>query len=137
MVWGGRAGGVDRAEGADGGATTGANGVIAAAAASGRRVLHEATVGAGLPVIDTVRKLRESGDRVLRIEGCPSGTLGYLFGELGRGRAFSDALRDAMRRGYTEPDPRDDLSGQDVARKVVILARLIGWKGAFEDVTVE
>jgi aspartokinase/homoserine dehydrogenase 1 len=111
--------------------------VMAAAAASGRRVLHEATVGAGLPVIDTVRKLRESGDTVLRIEGCPSGTLGFLFGELGRGRAFSDALRDAMGRGYTEPDPRDDLSGQDVARKAVILARLIGWKGALEEVAVE
>ncbi|MDF1503712.1 aspartate kinase, partial [Roseisolibacter sp. H3M3-2] len=110
---------------------------VDAAAARGRRVLHEATVGAGLPVIDTVRKLQESGDRILHIQGCPSGTLGFLFAELGRGRAFSDALRDAMARGYTEPDPREDLSGQDVARKAVILARLVGWKGDIGDVAVE
>ena len=114
-----------------------ADGVLATAAARGRRVLHEATVGAGLPIMDTVRKLHESGDEVLRIEGCPSGTLGFLFAELGRGRAFSEALRDAMARGYTEPDPRDDLGGQDVARKAVILGRLIGWRGGVDDVEVE
>ncbi|WP_284348033.1 aspartate kinase [Roseisolibacter agri] len=118
-------------------ATASAAGLVATAAARGRRVLHEATVGAGLPVIDTVRKLQESGDRILHIQGCPSGTLGFLFAELGRGRAFSDALRDAMARGYTEPDPREDLSGQDVARKAVILARLVGWKGTLDDVAVE
>ncbi len=118
-------------------ATASAAGLVATAAARGRRVLHEATVGAGLPVIDTVKKLQESGDRILHIQGCPSGTLGFLFAELGRGRAFSDALRDAMARGYTEPDPREDLSGQDVARKAVILARLVGWKGTLDDVAVE
>jgi aspartokinase/homoserine dehydrogenase 1 len=118
-------------------ATASAAGLVATAAARGRRVLHEATVGAGLPVIDTVKKLQESGDRILHIQGCPSGTLGFLFAELGRGRAFSDALRDAMARGYTEPDPREDLSGQDVARKAVILARLVGWKGTLADVAVE
>ncbi|MGZ8492961.1 MAG: aspartate kinase, partial [Gemmatirosa sp.] len=112
-------------------------GLLATAAARGRRVLHEATVGAGLPVIDTVKKLQESGDRILHIQGCPSGTLGFLFAELGRGRTFSASLRDAMTRGYTEPDPREDLSGQDVARKAVILARLLGWKGTLGDVAVE
>jgi aspartokinase/homoserine dehydrogenase 1 len=108
-----------------------------AAAALGRRVLHEATVGAGLPLLDTLHKLRESGDRVLRIEGCPSGTLGYLFGELGRGVPFAEALGRAMALGYTEPDPRDDLSGADVARKAIILARLLGWDGEPADVPVE
>src|SRR5205823_11279115 len=89
----------------------------AAAEAHGRQLLREATVGAGLPIIDTFAKLVESGDRVQRIEGCPSGTLGYLFGELGRGRRFSEALRGAIAKGYPEPDPREDLSGMDVARK--------------------
>lgn len=103
----------------------------------GRRILHEATVGAGLPVIDTLRKLQEAGDRIIRIEGCPSGTLGYLFGELGRGRTFSAALRAAVAAGYAEPDPRIDLSGLDVARKSLILGRLIGFTGDLADVEVE
>lgn len=102
-----------------------------------RRILHEATVGAGLPVLDTLRKLKESGDRVLYIEGCPSGTLGYLFGEIGRGSAFSSALRDAVAKGYTEPDPRVDLSGLDVARKALILARRIGFTGDLRNVAVD
>ena len=102
-----------------------------------RRIAHEATVGAGLPVIDTLNKLIDAGDRVLSIEGCPSGTLGFLFGELGQGRRFSDALRDAIDAGYTEPDPRTDLSGIDVARKALILARVIGFRGDFDDVAVE
>lgn len=109
----------------------------AAAAAHGRRLLHEATVGAGLPIVDTYHKLVESGDRVEKIDGCLSGTLGYLFGELGRGRRFSQALRAAMAKGYTEPDPRDDLSGMDVARKALILGRLLGFAGELEDIAVE
>jgi aspartokinase/homoserine dehydrogenase 1 len=112
-------------------------GLTQSAASRGRRVLHEATVGAGLPLIDTISKLKESGDEVLRIEGCPSGTLGYLFGELGRGTTFSTALRAAMKLGYTEPDPRDDLSGMDVARKALILGRLLGFDGEIESVIVE
>ncbi|HKR09146.1 MAG TPA: bifunctional aspartate kinase/homoserine dehydrogenase I [Gemmatimonadaceae bacterium] len=108
-----------------------------AAAAHDRRVLHEATVGAGLPIIDTIQKLAESGDQILRIEGSPSGTLGYLLSELGRGTAFSVALKTAMGLGYTEPDPRDDLSGMDVARKALILGRLIGFSGEISDVEVE
>lgn len=103
----------------------------------GRRVLCEATVGAGLPVIDTLRKLMESGDEVTSIEGCPSGTLGYLFGELGSGRSFATAVRSAVAAGYTEPDPRIDLSGIDVARKAFILARIIGFDGELSGVDVE
>jgi aspartokinase/homoserine dehydrogenase 1 len=107
------------------------------ATARNRQVLHEATVGAGLPVIDTLRKLLESGDRVLQIEGCPSGTLGYLFCELGGGRSFADALRSAIEAGYTEADPRLDLSGLDVARKALILGRLLGFRGELHDIEVE
>jgi len=109
----------------------------AAAQTHGRRLLHEATVGAGLPIIDTYQKLVDSGDRVAKIEGCPSGTLGYLFGELGRGTRFSAALRGAIAKGYPEPDPREDLSGMDVARKALILGRLLGFPGELEDIAVE
>jgi aspartokinase/homoserine dehydrogenase 1 len=101
----------------------------AAVARFGRRLRHETTVGAGLPVIDTWYKLVDSGDTVLRIEGCLSGTLGYLLAEMGRGRRFSEAVRAAMAAGYTEPDPRDDLAGLDVGRKALILARLLGYRG--------
>jgi aspartokinase/homoserine dehydrogenase 1 len=102
-----------------------------------RRILSEATVGAGLPIIDTYRKLAESGDRVLKIEGCLSGTLGFLLTEIGRGKPFSAALRKAIAKGYTEPDPRDDLSGTDVGRKALILGRLLGFSGEPHDVVVE
>ena len=96
----------------------------------GRRVRYEATVGAGLPIIDTHHKLVETGDRVLRIEGCVSGTLMYVVSEVSAGRPFSEAVREAVERGYAEPDPRDDLSGRDAARKALILARLLGYRGA-------
>ncbi len=100
-----------------------------AAALARRRIRYEATVGAGLPVLDTYRKLIESGDRVLKIEGCVSGTLSFVLSAVSAGRPFSEALREAMNRGYTEPDPRDDLSGRDAARKGLILARLMGYRG--------
>ncbi len=107
------------------------------AQARGRRILHEATVGAGLPIIDTYHKLVESGDRVHRIEGLLSGTLGYVLSEVSDGVAFSRAVRSAMAKGYTEPDPRDDLSGMDVARKALILARLLGYQGELSQSGVE
>lgn len=107
------------------------------ARANGRQVLHEATVGAGLPVIDTIARLIASGDRVASVLACPSGTLGFLFSELGHGKSFSDALKRAMKLGYTEPDPREDLSGTDVARKAIILGRLIGYEGELSDLAVE
>ena len=107
------------------------------ARARGRRILHEATVGAGLPIIDTYHKLVESGDRVERIEGLLSGTLGYVLSEVSAGVPFSQAVRSAMKKGYTEPDPRDDLSGMDVARKALILARLLGYPGELRRSSVE
>ncbi|HVY37413.1 MAG TPA: aspartate kinase [Polyangia bacterium] len=114
------------------------SGALAAAAeTAGRRLLTEATVGAGLPIFDTHRKLVESGDRVLKIEGCLSGTLGFVLTEVDRGRSFSAALHKAMELGYTEPDPRDDLSGADVGRKALILGRLLGFPGEPGDVAVE
>jgi aspartokinase/homoserine dehydrogenase 1 len=107
------------------------------ARARGRRILHEATVGAGLPIIDTFHKLTESGDRVERIEGLLSGTLGFVLSEVGDGTPFSKAVRRAMALGYTEPDPREDLSGMDVGRKALILARLLGYPGELSRTAVE
>ncbi len=104
--------------------------LLEAAAAAGRTVRFEATVGAGLPVIDTHKKLVETGDRVRRVDGCVSGTLMFVLSEVCGGRPFSEAVQDAVARGYAEPDPRDDLSGQDAARKGLILARLLGYRGA-------
>src|SRR3954469_81545 len=113
------------------------DGLWQTARARGRRILHEATVGAGLPIIDTYHKLVESGDRVGRIEGLLSGTLGYVLSEVSAGVPFSQAVRSAMAKGYTEPDPRDDLSGMDVARKALILARLLGYPGELRSSAVE
>lgn len=92
----------------------------------GRHYLYETTVGAGLPIIHTLRDLIRTGDDVLRIEGILSGTLAWLFNVYDGERPFSEVVREARERGYTEPDPREDLSGMDVARKVVILARELG-----------
>ncbi|HVX95331.1 MAG TPA: aspartate kinase [Polyangia bacterium] len=111
--------------------------LMALAEREGKRIFYEATVGAGLPIFDTYRKLVESGDRVQKIEGCLSGTLGFLLTEVGKGRPFSQALGQAMELGYTEPDPRDDLSGMDVGRKALILGRLLDFAGEPADVAVE
>jgi homoserine dehydrogenase len=98
---------------------------------------YEATVGAGLPIIGALQGLLDSGDEVLRIEAVMSGTLGYLCTELEAGKPLSVALREAHALGYTEPDPRDDLSGLDVARKALILGRTCGQPWTIEQIPPE
>lgn len=110
---------------------------LQAALATGASYGDAATVGAGLPVLSTLRRLRSCGDSLLTLEGVFSGSLSYLFNQYDGSRPFSVLLAQARELGYTEPDPRSDLSGEDVARKLLILARHAGFALGSEEVEVE
>jgi homoserine dehydrogenase len=101
------------------------------------QIRHESTVGGGQPVIATLRYLLDTNDPPDLIEGQLSGTLGYICGRLDEGAPFSTALSEAKAKGYTEPDPREDLGGKDVMRKVMILGRMAGWPLETADIEVE
>ncbi len=103
----------------------------------GTHFLYETTVGAGLPIIGTLRDLILTGDKIKRIEGVFSGTLAYLFWRFDGTQPFSELVQEAKELGFTEPDPRDDLSGMDIVRKTVILAREIGYSVEIEEVPVK
>ena len=100
----------------------------------GIKFLFETNVGAGLPIIGTINDLRNSGDRILKIEAVLSGTLNYIFNKISANCPFSETVKCAKEEGYSEPDPRIDLSGTDVIRKIVILAREAGYRVEQEDV---
>ena len=102
----------------------------------GVKFLYETNVGAGLPIINTIQGLMASGDKFLKIEAILSGTLSYIFNSFGPGVRFADVVKEAKAKGFTEPDPREDLSGADVARKILILAREVGVPLESEEVQV-
>jgi aspartokinase/homoserine dehydrogenase 1 len=105
--------------------------------AHGVRYEYETTFGAGLPVLHTLKELVHTGDEVVRVTGCFSGTLGFVCTRLGEGASLADAVGEAKNLGYTEPDPREDLSGRDVARKALIIARAMGRQLEPEDVALD
>ncbi|MGC4128267.1 MAG: homoserine dehydrogenase [Bergeyella sp.] len=103
-----------------------------------KKYLYETNVGAGLPLIDTIKLLHLSGENITRIKGVFSGTLSYVFNNFSlRNEKFSLIVKEAMEKGFTEPDPREDLSGNDVARKLLILARELDLINEFEDINVQ
>lgn len=103
-----------------------------------KQYLYETNVGAGLPLIDTIKLLHLSGENITRIKGVFSGTLSYVFNNFSlRDEKFSTIINEALEKGYTEPDPREDLSGNDVARKLLILARELDLINEFEDINIQ
>ncbi len=99
--------------------------------------LYETNVGAGLPIISTIKNLMSSGDKIIKLEAVLSGTISYIFNSFNSSTAFSSVVKDAQNKGLTEPDPRDDLSGSDVKRKITILAREAGVALEMDDVTLD
>ena len=103
-----------------------------------KKYLYETNVGAGLPLIDTIKLLHLSGENITRIKGVFSGSLSYIFNNFSvRDEKFSTIVKEAMEKGFTEPDPREDLSGNDVARKLLILSRELDLINEFSDIKIQ
>lgn len=103
----------------------------------GAKFLYGSNVGAGLPIISTINELMRSGDKILKIEAILSGTMSYLFNSFSEGKTFSDVVKEAQKKGYTEPDPREDLNGMDIARKLLILIRESDYPFEMKEIYIE